>query len=76
MNDIRFIDLNVVEFHTGALNLLVVNIDKIEYFMPCDDSENTIIGLGADTEFRVVQSIREIKDLIRKAEQSSNVFQT
>ena len=76
MNGLRFIELTTSDFHTGDLNLLMVNTSTIKYFMPCEDSEDTAIGFGSDCEFIVRQSVTEIKDLIRKAEQSSNVFQT
>jgi hypothetical protein len=76
MTNLRFIELTTSDFHTGDLNLLMVNINSIKYFMPCEDSEDTVIGFDSDCEFIVRQSVTEIKDLIRKAEQSSNVFQT
>lgn len=76
MNDLRFIDLITIDFHSKEENLLVVNINKIVYLLPDSESEDTIIGLGLEGDFRVKESVEDIKKLITKAAYSSNVFQT
>jgi hypothetical protein len=64
----KLIELTTVDFHTRDLNLIVINMDKIIYFMPCEDSEDTVIGLGLEGEFRVKQSVSEIREKIEFTE--------
>lgn len=71
---IRFIELTQVDFHTNEINVLFINIDKIVYFMPDDTTENSIIGTNNEADFRVKESVEEIKNLMQKAIVRSNVF--